>query len=69
MVVSVVLAGEAKPRNSLLKEMVLGFLAGTFIGFGFSTCMIAAGQVRSSRAGFNMPCTCMHACWGDSNKI
>ncbi|WIA42546.1 hypothetical protein OEZ86_008528 [Tetradesmus obliquus] len=37
--------GEAKPRNSLLKEMVLGFLAGTFIGFGFSTCMIAAGQL------------------------
>lgn len=38
-------AGAVKPRNSLLRELVLGVLAGAFIGFGFSTCMLAAGQV------------------------
>jgi hypothetical protein len=38
--------GQAKHRNSWLKELVLGIIAGVFIGFGFATCMIAAGQVR-----------------------
>lgn len=38
--------GQAKHRNSFLKEVVLGIMAGVFIGFGFATCMIAAGQVR-----------------------
>lgn len=37
--------GAVKPENSLLRESVLGILAGAFVGFGFSTCMIAAGQV------------------------
>lgn len=37
--------GQAKQRNSWLKEVVLGIMAGGFIGFGFATCMIAAGQV------------------------
>lgn len=38
--------GQAKHRSSWLKELVLGIMAGVFIGFGFATCMIAAGQVR-----------------------
>eukprot|EP00878_Enallax_costatus_P003944 GHUV01004165.1.p1 GENE.GHUV01004165.1~~GHUV01004165.1.p1 ORF type:complete len:364 (+),score=79.37 GHUV01004165.1:278-1369(+) len=37
--------GAAKHKNSLLKEVVCGVMAGCFIGFGFSTCMIAAGQI------------------------
>lgn len=41
--------GEAKHRNSWLKEVILGILAGAFIGFGFATCMIAAGQVREAQ--------------------
>lgn len=38
-------SGAVKPRNSLLRELVLGVLAGAFIGFGFTTCMLAAGLV------------------------
>ncbi|WIA42545.1 hypothetical protein OEZ86_008527 [Tetradesmus obliquus] len=37
--------GSDKTRNSVLRESVLGILAGCFIGFGFSTCMLAAGQL------------------------
>ena len=48
------LTGEAKHRNSWMKEIVLGFMAGAFICFGFATCMIAAGQVRSQQ-GQNGP--------------
>lgn len=40
--------GEGKGRNSWLKEVVLGITAGAFISFGFSTCMIAAGQVSTA---------------------
>lgn len=42
----IVEGGEGKHRNSLIKEVILGILAGAFICFGFATCMIAAGQVR-----------------------
>lgn len=38
--------GQEKQANSWMKEVVLGILAGAFIGFGFTTCLIAAGQVR-----------------------
>jgi hypothetical protein len=37
--------GAAKLRGSLLREVVLGVLAGAYIGFGFSLCMLCAGQV------------------------
>lgn len=37
--------GAAKANSSILKELVMGVMAGCFIGFGFSTCMIAAGQL------------------------
>jgi hypothetical protein len=40
-------AGAAKPRNSLLRELVLGFLAGMYIGIGFSLCMLCAGQLSA----------------------
>jgi hypothetical protein len=52
--------GQAKHRNSFLKELVLGILAGVFIGFGFATCMIAAGQVRCHSAAAMLCC----ALWG-----
>jgi len=45
-------AGEAKGNGSCLREVVLGVLAGCFIGFGFSTCMLAAGQVRPAATGW-----------------
>jgi len=44
-------AGQAKHRNSWMKEIVLGFMAGAFICFGFATCMIAAGQVSAMPEG------------------
>lgn len=54
--------GQAKHRNSFLKEVVLGIMAGAFIGFGFATCMIAAGQVR--------PCvSCCCSPWLPDNKV
>eukprot|EP00878_Enallax_costatus_P026367 GHUV01028297.1.p1 GENE.GHUV01028297.1~~GHUV01028297.1.p1 ORF type:complete len:115 (+),score=23.68 GHUV01028297.1:1449-1793(+) len=37
--------GEAKPHGSFLRELMLGLIAGAFICFGYTTCMIAAGQV------------------------
>jgi hypothetical protein len=42
----IVEGGEGKQRNSWMKEIILGIMAGAFICFGFATCMIAAGQVR-----------------------
>jgi formate/nitrite transporter FocA (FNT family) len=39
-------SGAAKLENSFLREVVLGVMAGAYIGFGFSLCMLCAGQVR-----------------------
>ena len=38
--------GADKLKNSFLRETVLGVMAGTYIAFGFSLCMLCAGQVR-----------------------
>jgi hypothetical protein len=53
--------GQAKSRNSWLKEVVLGIMAGAFIGFGFATCMIAAGQVSAWDGGGGGSCCRLQA--------
>lgn len=54
--------GDAKRQGPLLRELVLGLLAGCFIGFGYSTCMIAAGQVRTYAACCLALCCLCHSC-------
>lgn len=38
-------AGAAKLKNSVVKEITMGVLAGCYIALGFSLCMLAGGQL------------------------
>lgn len=38
-------AGAAKLKNSLVKEITMGVLAGSYIALGFSLCMLVGGQL------------------------
>lgn len=45
--------GSCKLQGSLLREAVLGFMAGVFISHGYATCMIAAGQLSPAYRAAN----------------
>lgn len=43
----IVEAGAAKGKQSINNMVTLGLLAGAYIGFGFSACMVAGGQMTT----------------------
>ncbi|WIA35447.1 hypothetical protein OEZ86_003887 [Tetradesmus obliquus] len=45
--------GSCKLQGSLLREAVLGLMAGVFISLGYATCMIAAGQLSPAYRAAN----------------
>jgi formate/nitrite transporter FocA (FNT family) len=49
----IVEAGVVKSRWRLDRHIVMGLLAGFYIGFSFTVCMVIGGQVgEARRAGF-----------------